>query len=241
MVHYKLVKITIITFGLVKVIIDVVVRHYGLPDLIVTNRDSFFTSKFWSSLCYFFSIKQRLSTAFHLQTNGQSKRKNSTIEVYLRAFVNFQQNDWAWLLLIAAFMHNNAKNVNTSHTLFELNCGYHLCDVFEKDTNPCSCSKVTDKLLAELQELMTICRKNLHHTQELQKQAHNKGVKPRSYATGDKSWLNSKYLNIKQNQKLEAKFFGPFRVLYLVAKQAYKLEFYKRWRIHNVLHDSLLE
>ena len=37
MVHYKPVKITFDATGLVEVIIDVVVRHHGLPDLIVTN------------------------------------------------------------------------------------------------------------------------------------------------------------------------------------------------------------
>ena len=57
MVHYKPVKITINALGLVEVIIDVVVRYHGLLDLILTDRGSLFTSKFWSSLCYFFSIK----------------------------------------------------------------------------------------------------------------------------------------------------------------------------------------
>ena len=57
---------------------------------------------------------------------------------------------------------------------------------------------------------MTLYWKNLYHAQELQKQTHNKNVKPRSYAPNDKVWLNSKYSKTKQNQKLEANFFGPF-------------------------------
>ena len=40
---------------------------------------------------------------------------------------------------------------------------------------------------------------------------------------------------------MEAKFFGPFRVLYPVGKQAYKLELPRKWRIHNVFHVSILE
>ena len=88
---------------------------------------------------------------------------------------------------------------------------------------------------------MTVCRENLYHAQEFQKRAHNKGVKPRSYAPSDKIWLNSKYIKTKRNRKLEAKFFRPFRVLHLVGKQAYKLELPKRWRIHDVFHISLLE
>ena len=74
---------------------------------------------------------------------------------------------------------------------------------------------------------MIVCQKNLYYAQELEKQANNKGVKSWSYAPGKKVWLNSKYIKIKHNQKLEAKFFGPFQVLHSVEKQAYKLKLSK--------------
>ena len=57
---------------------------------------------------------------------------------------------------------------------------------------------------------MAACQQNFHHVQELQKQAHNKGAKPQSYAPGNKVWLTSKHLKIKRNCKLEAKFFWSF-------------------------------
>ena len=88
-VYYKPVKISIDAPGLAEVIINIVVRYNGLPDSIVTNRGSLFTSKFWSSLCYFLDIKRRLSITFYPQTNGQTESRNSTIEAYLRAFINF--------------------------------------------------------------------------------------------------------------------------------------------------------
>ena len=241
MVHYEPVKVTIDAPGLAEVILDVVVRHHGLPDSIVSDRGSLFTSKFWSSLCYFLGIKRRLFTAFHLQTDGQTERQISTMEAYLRAFVNFEQNDWARLLPMAEFAYNNAKNASSGHTPFKLNCGYHPRMSYKEDVDPRSKSKSADELSAELRELMIVCRENLHHAQELQKRAHDKGVKPRSYAPDDKVWLNTKYIKTKRNRKLEAKFFGPFRVLHPVSKQAYKLELPKKWRIHDVFHVSLLE
>ena len=73
MVPYEPVKVINNAPRLAKVIINVVVWHHGLSDLIVTDRGSFFTSKFWSSLCYFLGIKQRLSTVFYSQANGQTK------------------------------------------------------------------------------------------------------------------------------------------------------------------------
>ena len=58
MVYYEPVKITINAPGLAKVIIDVVVPYHGLPDFIISDWRAIFTSKFWSSLCYFLGIKQ---------------------------------------------------------------------------------------------------------------------------------------------------------------------------------------
>ena len=103
---------------------------------------------------------------------------------------------------MAEFAYNNAKNASNGHTPFELNCGYHPRMSYEEDVDPHSQSKSANKLLAELKELMIICQENLHHIRELQKCAHNKRVKPWSYAPGEKVWLNSKYIKTKCNPKL---------------------------------------
>ena len=146
------------------------------------------------------------------------------MKAYLRAFVNKEQNDWACLLPMAKFAYNNAKNTSTGQTPFELNCGFHPRVFFKDDIDPRSRSRSANKLIKKLRELMDICQQNLLHAQEFQKKAHDKGVKPQSYAPREKVWLNSKYIKTKRNQKLEAKFFCPFRILHPVGKQAYKLD-----------------
>ena len=116
------------------------------------------------------------------------------MEAYLTAFLNFKQNDWARLLLMAKFAYNNDKNASIGHIPFELNCEHHPRLSCKKDIDPHSKSKSADELSAEPQKLMTVCQKNLYHAQELQKQAYNKGVKPKNYTLGDKVWLNTKCL-----------------------------------------------
>ena len=86
------------------------------------------------------------------------------------------------------FAYNNTKNASNGYTFFELNCGYHLRILYKEKVKPRSKSKLMDKLLAELRELIIVCQKNLYHTQELQKRVYNKSVKPRNYAPGDKVW-----------------------------------------------------
>ena len=129
------------------------------------------------------------------------------METYLQALVNFKQNVYIKFLLMTEFAYNNAMNASTGHILFKLNCGYHARMSWEKTVDPRCKSKSADKLSIELRKLIIVCQKNLYHTQEFQKWAHNKGVKLRSYFPSNKVWLNCKYIKTKQNRKLETKFF----------------------------------
>lgn len=87
---------------------------------------------------------------------------------------------------MAGFAYNNAKNAITSHTLYELNCNYHLCASYKEDANPYSRLKSVDELANEFKKLMTVCERNLQHVQDLQKYYHDKLTKSRSYVPGDK-------------------------------------------------------
>ena len=70
-----------------------------------------------------------MSTAFHLQMNGQTERQNQTLEQYLWIFCHHWQDDWAELLSQAEFVINNAPSASAKELLFYLLHGYHLkCD-----------------------------------------------------------------------------------------------------------------
>jgi transposase InsO family protein len=67
---YIPVKKTITAEEMATVFLRRVVRYFGVPKGIVLDQGSVFTSKFWSSLCFYLQVKRRLSTAFHPQTDG---------------------------------------------------------------------------------------------------------------------------------------------------------------------------
>ena len=49
---------------------------HGLPESIISDRDTQFTSKFWMSLMQLLQVKLNISTAFHPEIDGQTKRVN---------------------------------------------------------------------------------------------------------------------------------------------------------------------
>ncbi len=75
---------------------------------------------------------------------------------------------------MAKFAYNNTKNASTSHTPFELNCGYQPKVSFEEDIDPCLRSRSVNELAEELKELREVCCQNLLHAQELQKEPMTK-------------------------------------------------------------------
>jgi hypothetical protein len=66
-----------------------------------------------------------MSSSFHPQTDGQTKRVNQTLETYLRHFVSVELNDWDTPLSRAEFAHNAAVNETIQTAPFKLTYGYH--------------------------------------------------------------------------------------------------------------------
>ena len=48
-----------------KLFFDGIVRHYGLPDKVLHDRDPRFTADFWTSLCKVFGSRAVFASAYH--------------------------------------------------------------------------------------------------------------------------------------------------------------------------------
>ena len=101
-----------------------VLPHYGLPHLIISDRDPCFTSMFSRELCHALGITQNISMAYHPQTDGQSECTNQRLEQYLWIFIDYHQQTWASLLPLAQYTLNSWPNATTKKAPFELILGH---------------------------------------------------------------------------------------------------------------------
>jgi len=74
---------TIDAEGVAKLFKDRIFPFVGLPKKIISDRDPRFTSAFFRELCQQLEVSQNLSTAYHLQTDGQSEKTNQQVETAL--------------------------------------------------------------------------------------------------------------------------------------------------------------
>jgi hypothetical protein len=62
-------------------------KLHGMPQTIISYRDSTFTNKFWYEIFRLQGVFLAFSTAYHPQSDGQSEAVNKYLENYLRCMV----------------------------------------------------------------------------------------------------------------------------------------------------------
>ena len=212
-IYYPVLK-TITTEQFGDLLVHTVFCSFGVPSSIVSNQGSIFTSTFWSALCHYLSIKRRLSTAFYLQTNGQTKKQNQTLEQYLHAYVNYQQDNWARLLPIAKYAYNKAVNASTGLTPFKALIGYNPNFNIEMSQKPELAFQNAQERIEELNALKRPLQASWEQARNAQEKYYNKKHLEKSFNIGNQVYLATKNITTRRlSNKLNLKFISPFRIL----------------------------
>jgi len=217
---------------------------HGLPSEILSDRDTQFTSGFWSELMSHLGIKLKLSTAFRPQTDGQTEIVNQVLEQYLRHFCNYQQDDWVELLPFAEYAHNTAVSEATKISPFYANYGYQpetqWVGVKEEEewTNPAS-----ELLLSRWKGIWEDLRANIKKAQEKYAKYYDRKVMdPPGFRVGDLVMIDARNMKTKRpSKKLDHKKIGPVKILKKIGTRAFRVELPPSIQVHNVFHVSMLE
>lgn len=223
---------------LTKLFVANIIRLHGIPKDITSDRGPQFTSKFWSNILQALGIKQNLTTAFHPASNGQVERVNQSLELYLRCFCNYQQDNWVSLLPTAEFSNNNHYNASTQVSPFFVVYGRNL------DFNPAirtSCP-ASDEVSQALTDIWKYTQDNIKEAQQAYKKfADRHRSNTPEFKIGDLVWLSRKNIpSIRPLGKLDHRKVGPFKIIGLVGEAAFRLELPPTMKIHNVFHAALL-
>jgi len=216
-------------------------KYHGLPADIVSDRDSRFTSKTWKEFLRLSGIRPRMSTAFHLQTDGQTEWLNQRIEAYLRAFVSKEQDNWVRLLPMAEFAYNNSTTTGDGMSPFYANYGFHPAALDPASTQPLN--PASQVYAHWMQAVHDDSRKGLENAQQRMRRYTDPARKePPAYQVGDLVMLNGCNIKTRRpSKKLDYKNHGPFQIKKTVSPLAVCLTLPRKWKIHNVFHVSLLE
>nr|GEU84270.1 putative reverse transcriptase domain-containing protein [Tanacetum cinerariifolium] len=186
-----------------------------------------------------------LSTAYHLETDGQSERTIQTLEDMLRACVINFDNSWDRHLPLVEFSYNNSYHASIKATPFEAlywrKCRSPVCwhEVGDSQlTSPELIRETTEKIVQIKNQLLT--------ARSRQKSYADVRCKPIEFEVGDMVMLKVSpwkgVIRFRKRGKLSRWYIGPFEIIERIGPVAYKLELSKKLHgIHNIFHVSNLE
>lgn len=220
------------------------VGYHGIPTSITSDRGSQFVGDLWAHLCRMMGIRQRLSTAVHPQTDGQTERMNAVIQEFLRNFCNYHQDDWAPLLPAAQLAINGRDATSTGISPFFLDHGYHVEPFPVQEEVPAESHARTprqkaEQIVSKLKGAMDIAVTELAAAQERMERTANRHRDPApKYKIGDSVWLDLRNVRTERpSKKLDCRH-AKFQVIAQVGSHAYKLN--TPPGVHPVFHAALL-
>ncbi|KAJ1570474.1 hypothetical protein NDA15_007623 [Ustilago hordei] len=218
------------------------VRLFGYPDHMVSDRGRQFISGAWKAFAEQMGVKHSLSTAYHPQTDGQTERVNQVIEQYLRMYCNYEQNDWANLLDTAAFVYNNTVHNSIGVSPFFACYGW----------NPKAHPDIPQRLgvndpgrfeyLMDGKERCKYLQEQIREAQHRSVNQYNRKHKDIEFKVGDMVYINRRNWKTRRpTPKLDTRFAGPYPVQERVGRRAYRITLPANLRVHDVFHVSMLE
>src|ERR1700726_2100506 len=226
--------------GAAQILRDQVFHEHGVPHKVVSDWGPQFVSRFMKEFYTMIGVKANLSTAFHPQTDGKTEQVNQEIKVYLRAYVDHLQDDWAEWLSTAEFVLNNREHSATKQTPFFLEYGRHPWNGGIRpltEVNPAA-----DEWLAKLTESRRAAKEAMEKAAVAMKKSYDVGKCPsREYSKGDLVWLDTCNSKMdRPSKKLDNKHAGPFAIEEKVGLGGYQLKLPWAWHIYQVFNELLL-
>ena len=189
--------------------------RWGVPAYLVSDRGPQFTSQLLTSLCGTWGVTQKLTTAYHPQTN-MTERVNRTLKTMIASFVGDHHQDWDRWLPEFRLAINTAVHETTGVTPAVLALGRELKGPLERliHTTPPPHTPAYHTLHSHTQLLKEVER-HVGVAKTRQAKYYNARRKDVHFVVGDLVWVRSHPLSkasVHFSAKLAPRWSGPVRV-----------------------------
>jgi transposase InsO family protein len=162
--HFIPVKTTYSGPQLAELYMSRIVCLHGVPKMIVSDRGTQVTSRFWERLHEILDTQLHFSSTYHSQTDGQTERVNEILEDMLRACALQYGRSWDKSLLYAKFSYNNSYQGSLKMAPFEMLYGRRCrTPLFWNETGEWKVFRLD--ILQEVEEQVRMVRENLRVAQ----------------------------------------------------------------------------
>ena len=224
---------------LARMFFDHVFKHHGIPQVLISDRDTRYglnRESFWRELWSIIGTKLNMSTANRPQTDGLAERYIGTLSAMLRSFAHQNPHDWDLYISAIEFAYNDSVHPATGFTPFQLDMGRDphvpiqmlLQGVINRPSIYHQSEGLIDPTvyLTKYTSMMNKAKSHMSRKQYLQHQKLlERGTVPIVYETGDYVYVEHPLTTHGTLPTLTERYEGPFRVVRRESRNAYRLDF----------------
>ena len=216
----------------------------GVPQEILTDQGSNFTSQLLAELYRLLHVHPIRTSPYHPQTDGLVERFNQTLKAMLRKTATREGKDWDKLLPYVLFAYREVPQASTGFSPFELLYGRDVRGPLDVLRETWEASQQSDESVVShvlltgerLRNMSELAQQNLSRAQERQKRWYNQNARIRGFHPGDQVLV----LLPTSTNKLLARWQGPYQILQQVGKVNYQVDMHDRKKRKRVFHINML-
>lgn len=221
-----------------RILFERVVRHQGLPEVIISDRDPRFKARMWRALWKECGTRLAMTVSFRARANGLTETNNRVMQDMLRSFVSESRKDWDIKLSALEIAYNSSVNETTGMTPFELDIGMqprlpiHIAASANREQN-----RSTSQFIADWEENWALAHENIRRAQTKQKMQANSSRRDEQYRVGDLAWIRLDRGTLSDGigaiEKLGPRLEGPYEITELHGANNVTLKLNRGDRRHN--------
>ncbi len=222
----------------------VMFTRLGVPNQILTDQGTQFTSNVMKELNRLLSIKSMVTTPYHAMCNGAVERLNGVLKAGIKKMCEERPKDWDRYICPLLFAFRDTPHSSTGFAPFELMYGRRvrgpmtILSELWTGMNEEGETKNTYQYLIDLQKrLETTChlaKEEMKKSKSKYKIQYNKKARPREYKEGDEVLL----LLPTDANKLLMHWKGPFTIVKKINRMNYQIDLGQR---KQTFHINLLK
>ena len=234
---------SITTEAVAESLVDIFSR-VGIPDEILSDRGSQFTSDVMREVGRLLSVAQLHSSIYHPMTNGLVERFNGTLKNMLKRLMAERPSDWDRYVNAALFAYREIKQESTGFSPFECLYGrvvkgpsqllYEQWTQKSVDAEERTVSEYVQNLATMLQDRVKEAQDAVQNSSRRSRKRQKAKAKIRSFEPGEKVLV----LLPQTHNKMLLKWFGPYKVLKKVREHDYLVE--QEGGVQKIYHVNLL-
>lgn len=212
----------------------------GIPEEVLTDLGSQFTSDTMKEVCRLLSINRLTSTPYHPMVNGLVEKFNGTLKMMLKKVCNEKPKDWDRYLPAILFAYREVPQASSGFSPFDLVYAWPVRGLMQvvselwtgdiEETETKTVFGYVLDLRNRLAESCQLARENLKEAQRKYKTYYDRKAKPRFFKVGDRVLL----MLPSDNNKLLMQWKGPYEVVSKVSNMDYRIQIGRKVRLFHV-------